>query len=104
MEQLEIVPTEDPFGLRLSGEIDAATAPVLHQALVIAMTDGRPITVDMRGVTFIDSSGLNVIVSSANEVRSGEPLTVKDPSPVVRRVLDLFGMEKVPQIRVVGQV
>jgi len=102
VEHLQIVPTEDPFGLRLSGEIDMGTAPALHEALVLAMTGGRSITVDMRDVTFIDSSGLKVIVSCASEVSTDEPLMLKDPSEVVRRVLDLFGIEKVPRIRVVG--
>ena len=102
VEQLEIVTTQDPYGLRLSGEIDMASAPALHQAIVVAMTAGRPITLDMREVTFIDSSGLKVIVASASEAPPDVPLTLKDPSSVVRRVLELFGMEHVPQIRVVG--
>jgi stage II sporulation protein AA (anti-sigma F factor antagonist) len=102
MDQLEIVATEDPFGLRLAGEIDMATAPALQGALLVALADGRPVTVDMKDVTFIDSSGLKVIVAAATETASGKALTVKDPSAVVRRVLELFGLEQVPQIRVVG--
>jgi anti-anti-sigma factor len=104
MDQLEIVPTQEPFGLRLAGEIDMATAPALQEALLVTLADGRPVTVDMKDVTFIDSSGLKVIVSAAAETASREPLTVKDPSAVVRRVLELFGLEQVPQIRVVGGV
>jgi anti-anti-sigma factor len=102
VEQLEIEPTQDPFGISLSGEIDMSSAPVLLEALLIALADGRPVTVDMRRVTFIDSSGLNAIVSSAAESSSRDPLILKDPSAAVRRVLDLFGMEQMPQIRVVG--
>jgi anti-anti-sigma factor len=100
MEQLEIVATQEPFGLRLAGEIDMATAPALQEALLLALADGRPVTVDMRDVTFIDSSGLKVVVASAAETPSGEPLTVKNPSAAVRRVLELFGMEQMPQIHV----
>ena len=103
MEHLEIVTTEDPFGMRLSGEIDMASAPALEEALLVALADGRPVTVDMHDVTFIDSSGLKVIVASAAESTSPEPLTVKDPSRAVWRVLELFGIEQLPQIRVMGE-
>ena len=102
MEHLEIVTTQEPFGLRLSGEIDMASAPALEEALLVALADGRPVTVDMQDVTFIDSSGLKAIVSTAAESTLPAPLTVKDPSPAVRRVLELFGMEQLPHIRVTG--
>jgi anti-sigma B factor antagonist len=103
VDQLVIETTEEPFGLRLSGEIDMATAPALEAALLVALAAGRPVTLDMKDVTFIDSSGLKVIVSAAAESTSTEPLTVLEPSAVVLRVLELFGAERVPNIRVVGE-
>ena len=103
MDQLDIATTQDPFGLRVSGEIDMASAPALEEALLVALADGRPVTVDMHDVTFIDSSGLKVILSIAAESTPGTPLTLKDPSPAVRRVLELFGMEQIPHIRVVDE-
>jgi len=103
VEQLEIIRTDDPFGLRLVGEIDMSTAPMLQEALLVALAEGRPVTIDMKDVTFIDSSGLKVIVSSAAETSSDQPLTVKDPSAVVRRALELFGMEQVPGLLIAGE-
>ena len=100
MEQLEIIGTNDPFGLRLVGEIDMATAPSLQEALLVALAAGRPVTVDMKDVTFIDSSGLKVIVSSVAETAASHPLTLKDPSAVVRRALEVFGMEQIPGLRI----
>jgi anti-anti-sigma factor len=103
VEQLEIIKSEDPFGLRLIGEIDMATAPMLQEALLVALTEGGSVTVDMKDVTFIDSSGLKVIVASAAETSSDQPLTVKDPSAVVRRALEVFGMEQIPHLRITDQ-
>jgi anti-sigma B factor antagonist len=103
VEQLEIVATQDPFGLRLVGEIDMATAPALQEAILLALAAGRPLTIDMKDVTFIDSSGLKVIVACAAETPSDEPLTVKDPSAAVRRVMELFGMEQMDQIMLVDE-
>jgi anti-anti-sigma factor len=100
VEQLEIIRTEDPFGLRLLGEIDMATAPMLQEALLVVLSEGGHVTVDMKDVTFIDSSGLKVIVACAAETASDEPLMIKDPSAIVRRALEVFGMEQIPGLRV----
>jgi anti-anti-sigma factor len=100
LEQLQIFPTEDPHGLRLSGEIDMSTAPMLQDALTSAMAGGQRVTLDMRDVGFIDSSGLQVILTSAKDANPSTLLTIKDPSSAVRRVMELFGMEAIPQIAV----
>src|SRR5829696_8044368 len=44
--------------LVLVGELDFGSAPQLVAALNAAQRDGRPIVVDLRGLRFIDSSGL----------------------------------------------
>jgi anti-sigma B factor antagonist len=55
----------------VSGEIDVYSAPVLRQALVDVMsTDARDITVDLDGVSFMDSSGLGVLVGAWKRMRA----------------------------------
>jgi anti-anti-sigma factor len=45
------------------GEIDLATAPILREHLAGAMLAGVPRAVlDLAGVTFLDSSGLSVVI------------------------------------------
>jgi anti-anti-sigma factor len=49
------------------GEIDMATAPMLeHELLRIEANDSRPIVVDLRQVTFMDLSGLRVLLAASN--------------------------------------
>jgi stage II sporulation protein AA (anti-sigma F factor antagonist) len=103
MEQLQILETEDPYGVRLIGEIDMATAPALSEALLAAVAGANAITVDMSDVTFMDSSGLQAILAAAAEATAEEPLVVKDPSPAVLRVMELVGVEQMPQIRIVEE-
>lgn len=100
MEQLRIDRTDEPYGLRLLGEIDLATAPVLHDALIECMAEGKPITLDMKDVTFVDSSGLQVILAAAVESQSVGTLVVKDPSAAVLRLMEVIGIEAIPQIEV----
>jgi anti-sigma B factor antagonist len=103
MEQLQILGTDDPYGVRLTGEIDMATAPALTEALLAAMAGGKTITIDMADVTFMDSSGLQAILTAAAEATTEDPLVVKDPSAAVLRVMELVGVEQMPQIQIVGQ-
>jgi anti-sigma B factor antagonist len=103
MEQLQILVTDDPNGVRLTGEIDMATAPALTEALLTAMAGGKTITIDMADVTFMDSSGLQAILAAAAEATTDDPLVVKDPSAAVLRVMELVGVEQMPQIRIVGE-
>ncbi|MFG0318677.1 MAG: STAS domain-containing protein [Planctomycetota bacterium JB042] len=60
--RLDIELTEQPPGLRLSGDIDSHTAPDLAEALGSIPAD-RDVELDMAGVGFIDSSGLRVLVA-----------------------------------------
>ena len=59
----------DGSTLRLAGEVDAATAPRLVDALS-TLNGASETTLDLTALTFIDSSGLHAIVAHA---RSREP-------------------------------
>ncbi|MGK5738738.1 STAS domain-containing protein [Micromonospora sp. URMC 103] len=72
------------------GEVDMATADVLHAALtnVLRRPEIRAVVVDLAEVRFLDSSGIRVLVSAATTARrDGVTLRVVDPQPVVARVL-----------------
>jgi anti-anti-sigma factor len=52
-------------------EVDMATAPERQAALDAAAADGaRVFVVDLSEVSFVDSSGINVLCRSARRVRS----------------------------------
>ena len=82
-----------------TGEIDLYTAPRLHSELakVIASTaPGSRIVVDMSGVEFCDSTGMNVLLSSLREARErGGELELAAPRPAVRKILQVTGLDSV---------
>ena len=74
----------------LTGEIDLATAPRLRSAVREAIEGSDEETVfDLRGVTFMDSSGLSIFLEVA---AAGTPMAIRSPSEAARRVIETTGV------------
>ena len=83
---------EEPTTLTAVGEIDSHTSTRLDQALA-ALGSDQAIVIDLSQVTFVDSSGLRVIVAVHNRVdQAGGALTLRDPSEAVLRLLEITGL------------
>jgi anti-anti-sigma factor len=91
------VSTED--GVRVvavSGELDLDTMGELNEAL--AADDGPVATtvIDLRGLTFIDSSGVSGVLAAARRARdAGGRLVCVPGQPSIRRVFELTGVDTV---------
>jgi anti-anti-sigma factor len=87
--------------VKVTGEIDASTAPTLGQALDSAIDRGmRTVVVDAAGITFIDSSGLSVLVAAHKRLIAGDgELVVASSSAPVRRLLGISGLDRVLTVR-----
>ena len=88
----------DPAGgaahVRLEGELDNLSVPVLRQT-VDTLFDGGcfQIRLDLAALSFIDSSGLGALVSIWRRCdRDGGQATVTEASEPVRRLLDMTGI------------
>lgn len=74
------------------GEIDMATGPVLHAALLDALGTHSPviIDVDLSACTFLDASGLRVLVAAHTAAQAaGCQMWARYPRRLVRRVLEV---------------
>ncbi|HET9094310.1 MAG TPA: STAS domain-containing protein [Solirubrobacteraceae bacterium] len=79
--------------LRVWGELDMASVPPLQDRLLALVGAGRTVELDLSGLTFMDSSGLNLLIAVARAAaENGGALAVAAVSPEVRRVLDLSGV------------
>ena len=68
---LELSPLVDDAGIKLTGEVDLATARRLTDALANISTDSE-VHLELSELTFIDSSGLGAIVAfRASHVTEG---------------------------------
>jgi anti-anti-sigma factor len=84
--------------LRVKGEIDLATAEQFRASIGEALSEHSPVVVDMADVTFIDASGLRVILQAAESANGHGPLKITNAARV-KRLFDLVGLTEVPSLQ-----
>lgn len=84
--------------VRVEGELDAATAPVFREAVESALdkTMARDLILNLKGVGFIDSSGLGAILGRYRRVsQAGGRVCLGSVPSKTRRILDLSGIPRI---------
>jgi anti-sigma B factor antagonist len=83
------------------GEIDLAAAPTLHAELYEATaTNADDLVVDCSGLTFVDSTGIAVLIATCQTLRGqGRGFRIINTSAMVQRTLDLVGVADLLQGR-----
>jgi anti-sigma B factor antagonist len=97
---LRIEKTESPRGLRLVGELDASNIEQLSDALAPDLAEGGDLTLDLAGLAFMDSTGIQVLVRSAQELDGRGTLVLLSPGSLVRRILELIPVERLDNVRI----
>jgi anti-sigma B factor antagonist len=82
--------------LPISGEVDALTAPDLRRAIIDQLETTDALVIDLTAVTFLDSSGLSVLVETMKRLENvGGRLKLVITSPQVARVLRVTNLDHV---------
>ncbi|HSL67955.1 MAG TPA: STAS domain-containing protein [Actinomycetota bacterium] len=83
--------------LDVNGEVDLFTAPKLREHIVGLVDEGRHrIVVNLKGVEFMDSTGLGVLVGALKRLKEKDgALALVCPKGPVERVLTVTGLNKV---------
>nr|WP_107911486.1 STAS domain-containing protein [Streptomyces chartreusis] len=80
----------------VAGEIDYDTCEELHQALEASGSLPPRVVVDMHQVTFMDSSGINVLLAAyRTHSTAGGWLRLAGPTGAAKRALQLVGLDTV---------
>jgi anti-sigma B factor antagonist len=87
----ELEPERERVRLRPIGEIDMATVPVLETHLSELTAAGfKQVTLDLRAVCFLDSTGLRMILEwDARSRADGFAFSLVAGPPTVQRLFDL---------------
>jgi anti-sigma B factor antagonist len=78
------------------GELDVATSPRLRTELAVLLARGATdITLQFGDVTFVDSSGLGVLVGTYKRMREEDTGTIRivGAQPSVRKVFEITGLQ-----------
>ncbi len=92
--EVEIVSSGSTSIVRVSGEFDMSAAEHIRDRLSsVDPGDAAELVLDLRETTFLDSSGLGVIVQLWNQSREkGVDFSVLPADGPVRRMLELTGL------------
>lgn len=83
----------DSVTLALAGELDLATADTVREKLAKARDDGASrVVVDLRELTFIDSTGIWLLLSAVKEDEEGRLSFIPSKSAAVQRVFAVTGV------------
>jgi anti-sigma B factor antagonist len=100
-EMLEVL-TTDRQGVPVvwaAGEVDVSTAPRLREHLANLPAEARRVVVDLSEVSFLDSTGLGVLVAGWKRCQeSGAILDLVVTRSQVRKVLEITSLDGVFQI------
>jgi anti-anti-sigma factor len=86
---------EDGVHVELSGELDISSAGSVESRLMeLERSEPARVIIDLRGIRFIDSTGLSMIINADGRARkAGRRLTIVSGEGVPRRILRTVGLE-----------
>lgn len=92
--EIEVQQTESRTLVMIAGELDASTASYLYDALSdLELTNIRHVVLDLAKVTFMDSTGLSVIVTEHKRLNHANgTLTIFSPPSSIRRLFEITGL------------
>jgi anti-anti-sigma factor len=78
----------------ISGELDLATMPFVSEQLRLVL-ETRPerLVLDLSRTDFIDCGSARMIVATGRSLPAGRLPVIRHPSPGVRRLLELTGLD-----------
>jgi anti-anti-sigma factor len=90
----------DSHKVTLSGELDIATADQLTEALEgVQPVSGTGLVIDLTAVSFMDSTGLRVLIAAnRNAAAGGYSLVIVTGESPAKRVLELTRMDEHMQV------
>ena len=82
-----------PVQVQLGAELTIYTAAAVKVTLLEALAKQRDLAIDLRGVSELDTAGLQLLVmASHRNSQAGRSTTLIAPSPTVTEVLELCGV------------
>ncbi|HYR61772.1 MAG TPA: STAS domain-containing protein [Actinomycetota bacterium] len=98
---LRVVET-GPRTFRLVGELDVSSTGPLADLLATDLAGPGDLTLDLRGLTFMDSAGIHLFIKTATALTGRGNLRLLEPASGIARVIETTGLERLENLVVVG--
>ena len=98
--RVDVAEHDDHALITAVGEIDLGTSDQVADAVATALDAGhKRVLLDFSEVTFIDSSGLAVLVRAHRDAESTEAVfAVVHPTPQTRKLIQVLGLDQLLRI------
>jgi anti-sigma B factor antagonist len=93
-----VVGHDDGIVVMVRGEADLEAMPKFSEVVDQALAVSSNVVFDMADVTFLDSSGLRVIVSAVLRVGEGGSVSITNATPRVAEIIELSGLDTVVDV------
>jgi anti-sigma B factor antagonist len=98
---IEAAETNEGTLITVAGDVDLYSSPELRSAVLKAVPKAKPgVGVHLGGVTYMDSSGVAVLVEGLRSAREHDrTFTLLDPSTAVMKVLELARLDSIFEVK-----
>lgn len=88
--RVTLVEREGEAVVEVAGEIDLGAHDRLRAVIDEARAGGRRLVIDLSETTFMDSTGLKVLLQAwRDQTRAGSEMVLRAPSPAVQTLIEL---------------
>ena len=95
---IEIKTAGNETAIEVIGRLDTSTAPVLDKKLLAEVPETANLTLDLKGLEYISSAGLRVLLSAQKRMQKAGSMKLKN---VREEVMDVFEMTGFAEILVI---
>ena len=88
---IEIKKSVDEIILEVAGRLDTTTAPVLEKTINEAINDTKNFILDFKGLEYISSAGLRVLLSAQKKMQKIGVMKVKNVCEVIMEIFEMTG-------------
>ena len=88
---MEIRKNADAATIEVVGRLDTTTAPALEKAINADIGDAKHLILDLKGVQYISSAGLRVLLGAQKKMQKIGSMKVLNVCETVMEVLEMTG-------------
>jgi anti-anti-sigma regulatory factor len=99
---LQILPTMDPPGIALVGDVEASNVQAVARALAGLPVGTSDVHLDLSGLLFCDLGGLQAIVRAAQALEPGRRLVLHGIPRQLERALEIVDWAPLPNLNIIS--